>query len=431
MLQPRNVSGYHYLIAIVIRFALLHSNYKSSIQERVEVSTPLNSWKRLLEGIHLYSVNVDPYSGDLFHESPLILVTFRLLITYLGPYIEILFVFIDVLVAFLLYKTACSYVTKLAKEEERKLQKGEYSKLSKSLVLTEHNSESIPAYVAYAYLFNPYIIFNCVGLTTTTFFNLLLTGIFYSIVKEKKLLCTLLLSLVTLQSFYLFILIVPLCLQFYHSEKTKKCIFQIIILYLSTFGGLLAICHRVAGSWGFIESTFGFILHVNDLTPNIGLFWYFFTEMFDHFRALFISALQINATVLYLIPLTLHLKDEPFFLAFTLTALTTVFKSYPCLGDVGFYFSLLPIWKHLFFFMQQTFVTTCFLIITSVLGPSVWNLWIYAGSANANFFFGVTLAFATAQIFLITDLLFGHKKRLFALTNGLPEDFSENLLVLD
>jgi hypothetical protein len=48
--------------------------------------------------------------------------------------------------------------------------------------------------------------------------------------------------------------------------------------------------------------------------------------------------------------------------------------------------------------MQQGFVVCCFFLLSSVLGPVVWQLWIYSRSANANFYFGVTLAFATAQV---------------------------------
>lgn len=72
----------------------------------------------------------------------------------------------------------------------------------------------------------------------------------------------------------------------------------------------------------------------------------------------------------------------------------------------------------LFSVMQQKFIVGCAFIITSALGPTVWHLWIYSGSANANFFFGVTLSFATAQIFLITDLLFAYIKREFTLKHG-------------
>lgn len=93
---------------------------------------------------------------------------------------------------------------------------------------------------------------------------------------------------------------------------------------------------------------FRFRLNVPDLKPNIGLFWYFFTEMFEHFRPLFLCSFQINATLLYLTPLSIRLRGEPVLLMVTLIALTAIFKSYPSLGDVGFYLALLPMWKHLF-----------------------------------------------------------------------------------
>jgi len=35
-------------------------------------------------------------------------------------------------------------------------------------------------------------------------------------------------------------------------------------------------------------------LSVSDLTPNVGLNWYFFTEMFDHFRTFFVGAFQAS-----------------------------------------------------------------------------------------------------------------------------------------
>lgn len=89
-------------------------------------------------------------------------------------------------------------------------------------------------------------------------------------------------------------------------------------------------------------------LNVPDLKPNIGLFWYFFTEMFEHFRPLFLVSFQVNATILYLSALSIRLRNEPVLLAATLTALIAIFKSYPSIGDVGFYIALLPMWKHLF-----------------------------------------------------------------------------------
>lgn len=83
----------------------------------------------------------------------------------------------------------------------------------------------------------------------------------------------------------------------------------------------------------------------DDLQPNIGLFWYFFTEMFEHFRLLFLYTFQMNATVLYILPLTVKLHRQPVLLAIVLMALTTIFRSYPCVGDVALYMALFPLFK--------------------------------------------------------------------------------------
>jgi GPI-anchor transamidase subunit U len=73
------------------------------------------------------------------------------------------------------------------------------------------------------------------------------------------------------------------------------------------------------------------------------------------------------------------------------------------------------------------------MLVTSVLSPILWYLWIYTGSANANFFFATTLAFATAQIFLLTDVLFAQAKYDYHLKHGtdLKIDGKEAQLVLE
>lgn len=32
---------------------------------------------------------------------------------------------------------------------------------------------------------------------------------------------------------------------------------------------------------------------MSDLTPNVGMWWYFFTQMFDHFRNFFLGVFQV------------------------------------------------------------------------------------------------------------------------------------------
>lgn len=58
------------------------------------------------------------------------------------------------------------------------------------------------------------------------------------------------------------------------------------------------------------------------------------------------------------------------------------------------------------------------LVTCSVLAPILWHLWIMLGTANSNFYFGVTLAYNTAQILLVTDYFFAFTKRQHHITHG-------------
>lgn len=294
---------------------------------------------------------------------------------------------------------------------------------TEGIQIDESDIQDIPFYCALAYLFNPYSILNCVGQTTTIWSNFLLSVMIFTLSKRYKLLCYLALALETQKSFYPFILIVPIALTFSEESKSKSVSMTMsIATYAGIFGVLNYLAFHQMGNWNFIDSTFGFIIHCRDLTPNIGLFWYFFTEMFDHFRQLFLYTFQLNTTILYLFPLTFTFKECPEFLLTVLLALTTIFASYPCIGAIAFYMSLIPLWKRVAPFMSHNFIVVSTFLVTSILGPTVYHLWIYANSANANFYFGVTLVFCTSQIFLLTDLCFSFLKRKFCLENGVTFD---------
>lgn len=70
------------------------------------------------EGVYLRTFGIDPYIGDLFHETPLGLWAF----TYMHQYMSIwglkcLFVITDLLTAWLLFATAKHYVVELVRNE--------------------------------------------------------------------------------------------------------------------------------------------------------------------------------------------------------------------------------------------------------------------------------------------------------------------------
>lgn len=55
----------------------------------------------------------------------------------------------------------------------------------------------------------------------------------------------------------------------------------------------------------------------------------------------------------------------------------------------------------LFTVMRQRFIVCCGLASCTLLAPTLWYLWIYSGSANANFYFAISLVFNTGQVIFI------------------------------
>ncbi|XP_050716806.1 phosphatidylinositol glycan anchor biosynthesis class U protein-like isoform X1 [Eriocheir sinensis] len=403
-----------YVLGAGVRLWLMNSSGADFITKRVEFSTPLNSWKRVEEGVFLYSQGIPVYSGGVFHETPLCLLVSNFLIRTWQSYLPLVFVACDLLTAACLATVAASYGRKQLIEQKKNVDK--YSVDALPLLLTSESLWSGVAYVSAVYLFCPYTIASCVAQTTTVFDNLVLAAALVAMVRGYPLVFGGLVAVATYQSFYPVCLLVPGIISLVQEDSTSA-LMKPLLSFLSSLGILMIASVEVAGSWEFLEATYGFILAAPDLTPNIGLFWYFFTEMFEHFRLFFLATFQINAFV-YVLPLSIRLHRDPVLLATALLAFTAVFRSYPALGDVGFYLALLPMWKHLHPFMRQTFIVGCMFVSTSVLGPIMYNLWIFNGSANANFYFAVTLAFNTAQIFLVTDLLFAYVKWEYQLING-------------
>ncbi|XP_055639754.1 phosphatidylinositol glycan anchor biosynthesis class U protein [Toxorhynchites rutilus septentrionalis] len=405
-------------LGAAVRYMLMNSDYAVTIQNRVEVATPLNSWKRAVEGAYLYANGTNPYDSDLYHQNALVLVSVWYLFQQAASIIAMTFIQLEVGTILMLKVAAAVFIKELYSKQLKRSRS--FAKGTKELQISKDDLEYIPYYVALAYMFNPYSILNCVGQTTTVLSNFLLALFLLGTSYRLRIIACVALALETQINIYPCVLIIPSALFIAEHDKNKTLsIIATCLTFLLAFLAVNGAAFGIIGDWSFLDATYGFILNSRDLQPNIGLFWYFFTEMFDHFRTLFLCTFQINATVLYLFPLTFKLHKEPIMLMTMLLALGVVFRPYPCVGDISMYLSLLPLWKSISKFMGHNFIVGATMLVTSVLGPTVWHLWIYSNSANANFYFGVTLVFCTAQIFLITDLFFAYIKREFCLKNGM------------
>uniref|UniRef100_A0A8C9Q9J6 Phosphatidylinositol glycan anchor biosynthesis class U n=1 Tax=Spermophilus dauricus TaxID=99837 RepID=A0A8C9Q9J6_SPEDA len=380
------------VVAVTVRAALFRSSLAEFISERVEVVSPLSSWKRVVEGLSLLDLGVSPYSGAIFHETPLIIYLFHFLIDYA----ELVFMITDALTAVALYFAIQDFNKVVFKKQKLLLELDQYAPDVAELIRTPMEMRYIPLKVA--------LFARCLTTELTLIAFFILTTI-----KGSAFLSAIFLALATYQSLYPITLFVPgllyLLQRQYIPVKVKSKAFWIFsweyaMMYVGSLVVIVCLSFFLLSSWDFIPAVYGFILSVPDLTPNIGLFWYFFAEMFEHFSLFFVCVFQINV-FFYTVPLAIKLKEHPIFFMFIQIAIISIFKSYPTVGDVALYMAFFPVWNHLYRFLRNIFVLACIIIVCSLLFPVLWHLWIYAGSANSNFFYAITLTFNVGQNYVI------------------------------
>jgi GPI-anchor transamidase subunit U len=207
--------------------------------------------------------------------------------------------------------------------------------------------------VSAAYLLNPFTVAACLGRSTSIFTN---TAIIHSIsaaLEGDAFKAMFALGFATYLSMYPALLLPPIALlcwdRTFKSDKPANSVLALSlkssVIFFSTIITLLGLSYIITGSWEFIPATYGFQLLVPDLTPNIGLWWYFFIEIFDSFRAFFLGVFWLHLAS-YVGGLTIRLRTQPLFVITTLLGLFAIFKPYPSISDVSLYFAFLPLYKH-------------------------------------------------------------------------------------
>ncbi|GAA5800984.1 hypothetical protein HPULCUR_006424 [Helicostylum pulchrum] len=387
-----------YATAFVLRLAIFSfPSVTNTLAQRVELSTPVTSFKRLTEGVFLYNNNVPPYDGGVFHQSPLLLCLFSFVMTLPSFTIPLLFSTVDLLIAY-----ALSTITQLKQQRDKSVKK----------LQVEHDTTPIlPSTVAALYLFNPLTILSCVSRSTLLFTNLSIVLALLSGLKGRSKPAMFWIALASYLSFYPTMLLPALLLVL----DDKKNVYSV-----GSFAGWISILFGFSrlftGSWDFINSTYGTIIFVTDLTPNVGMFWYFFIEIFDQFRSFFMVVFQFH-TFIFTAPICIKLRNQPIFAITVLCGVMAIFKSYPSASDASLYLALVPIHDELFKYCRYGFLISNLFLYASGLAPIFWHLWIYAGSGNANFFYAITLVYNLGQILLLTDIVYACLRRQFDVEN--------------
>ncbi|KAJ7025404.1 GPI transamidase subunit PIG-U [Mycena alexandri] len=371
------------------RLLLALTSLSDALKHNHQLSSPLTSYLNLQEGIYLFQNGIDPYSGGVFRHSPLFLSLFTTVLPRSRVISSIIWTLSDALGAWALVQ--------IWRTRQRVAQ------------------TSRDGLIAAAYLLNPYIFLSTLALSTSTFENTFaLLALMFAAkgAASPALLAAAFLLQISLSSV---LLLAPLLLLIASSPISQlasprpfagngKKIISLLIEFLVFTVVLTLASALVSGGWSWVPQTWGASLTLPDLTPNVGLWWYFFTEMFDHFRPFFLMVFSVHLLI-YVAPVCIKFQYDPLFAAFILLGILGTFKSYPTMADPGLFLSVISVFPELYPYLRYPIVTTLLHLHAALLMPLFHHLWLNQGTANANFFYASTLVFACANGAALTDCI--------------------------
>lgn len=164
-------------------------------------------------------------------------------------------------------------------------------------------------------MFNPLTIATCLARPTSVFANAAILQAVATAVTGNIIGTIYSFALAAYMSGYLILLAPPIALLAYDCSVSRAKQAQQPTALFVQFGvglgigiaSLLILSWFLMDSWRFLASTYGIQLTLTDLTPNIGLWWYFFIEMFDSFRTFFLGVFWLHMSS-YVGALTIRIR---------------------------------------------------------------------------------------------------------------------------
>ena len=168
--------------------------------------------------------------------------------------------------------------------------------------------------------------------------------------------------------------------------------------------------------WGCVSP-----LSVWDLTPSIGLQWYFFTQTFDRFRLFFqlvlaVLPVTLSSALCLTPPLAVR---SPHIATVLVCCVVQLLHPQPVLGGLAVCACLLLGVSWLVGpWMRSVYVQVCVLLFSVVMLQLMWFMWLSPGSGNANFFYFQTLLFSFAFAALIVEFTAAARKQCGSLISN-------------
>ncbi|KAH7339675.1 PIG-U-domain-containing protein [Rhizoctonia solani] len=402
---------------VALRLALFTTSIPRYIQDDYQLASPATSFARLKEGIFLSEKGIDPYTGGVFLHSPLFLALFSTVFPLSNFGSAILWSLLDGITAWCLVGL---WRLRSSVQDDRK-----------------------EVLIAVIFMLNPYNILPTLARSTSTI-ETALTVLTLLLACQKRtgpaLVALAALVHVSLPSV---LIVAPVIMVLANArapvsmlanptpgEKKEKDSgndastqpshwkMALKVVEWATYMGALAFSGRLAvGSWNWVWRSWGAVVTMSDATPNCGLWWYFFTEMFDHYRPFFLFTFSAHPLI-YIAPICMKFSHDPFYAAFLLLGVSAMLKSYPTLADAGLFISLMPLFPETFPYLRHPLPTFLLHLHSALLMPLASHLWLSQGTGNANFLYAATLVFGLANLAMVVDAVWAGLRAAFATEEG-------------
>ncbi|SMN19828.1 similar to Saccharomyces cerevisiae YLR459W GAB1 GPI transamidase subunit, involved in attachment of glycosylphosphatidylinositol (GPI) anchors to proteins [Maudiozyma saulgeensis] len=359
------------------------------LDKSVEFSTPVTSYRSLKEALVLgmgssntITFNNGYYDGGVVHHPPLLLQALQGIPIAYHDYLFILF---DCLILL------------------------QFVKLTEQVKRQNKMFINIPTWLpALVYAINPLSLMSCLSKSSVIFTNWCIINAVVQAINGNIPITAMFISLSGYLSLYPILLIFPLInlinLNSSNPQKVNNTI-RLILYTIYYCGFLIFISYKINGNnWNFLRANYMVLLNFEIVTPNLGIWWYFFIEMFTEFIPFFKGTFGLFL-LSFVIPLAIRFCAQPFCASITILGWLILTKPYPVLGDYGFWFSFLAYFVPIAGYMRYKVFSMLLFIHGIMLSPIFYHLWIGSGSGNSNFFYAVSLVNALAIGTILSDLI--------------------------
>ncbi|ODV93528.1 hypothetical protein PACTADRAFT_19002 [Pachysolen tannophilus NRRL Y-2460] len=395
---------------------LYFSRLSTFLDNSILFSTFINSFKSLKEGLFLINkLEINPYDGDIINHPPLLLSFFTLLNRDNSDFIyELIYAITDsiILVKLLNFNNLLKEKNKNEKEfndedyenEFRNEKIDEINNDNDNKIRNDRNGDYFHDFnVVLFYCFNPLILLSFFSKSTIIFTNLFIILMLNNLLTKNYTLSILQLSICSYLSYFPLYLIFPILNYIYQDIKSIKKIIKYLIFFI-IFILLLSTLNFCFGFQKVINNCYLSIILFKKIQPNLGLWWYFFIEIFEFFNNFYIGLFNMYSFIMIL-PFTYKFNKEPMISLFLCISWIILTKNYPVIGDLNmFSLLILTIGSPLINFLQiPLLLINIVLFVVLVLLVLFYYLWMDLNSGNSNFFYGVGLVYNILIGFAIID----------------------------